>query len=398
VSRVYEVCRDVSAAVTRLEALVGSHAAQLEALVGSQEVCRDVSAAVTRLEALVGSHAEQLEALGRNLLNIRMTTVRIEEASEREAKRLSLVHEALRTFVLPLEPKLERIEEKVAGTEAELFTVALQTSQLVNRNAVPLLGCDVAVRTPNGYVVVPGGDIDLLLYLAEGSGHEVGTIKVLEALLGPGDAAVDVGAHVGLMSVPMARSVGPSGSLRAFEPRPQTAACLRRTLLLNGLQERTTVMESAASDRSGRAQLHFGPNTSLSSLIALPGSEAGAEVELVRLDDVIPPDAPVAVLKMDVEGAELAVLAGMPRLIEDNPDIVVVAEFAGDHLQRSGVTAADWMAAFVAAGLDTALQIDEQNGSCRPVTPSQLAAASYSMNLVLGRRGGPRLERLRGTL
>ena len=409
---------ELAGAMEKLDTLVGPHA--------------------TKLEVLVGSHAAKLEALSHNILNTRMTVLRMEEANEQKAKRISLIHEALCTFVLPMDVKVDQIGQRISTLEERMIdqsiihtaltkfalpldariegirtrisdieqmlsfvnpniSLLLDFSQhLVERNTIMLSTQDMAVRTPNGYVVVPGEDVTLLLYLAEGQGHELGTIKVLEALLDPGDAAVDVGAHVGLMSVPMARRIGPAGSLRSFEPRPQTAACLRRTLLLNGLKEWTTVSESAAGDRSGRVGLNLGPSTSLSSIIALPGFEASIEVDLIRLDDVIPSSEVITVLKMDVEGAELAVLSGMHRVIKDNPDIVIVAEFDAGQLRRSDVAIRDWVAAFCATGLDTMLQIDERNGSCNPVTTAELELASCSMNLVFGRHSGPRLKRLKG--
>src|SRR5262249_3039442 len=58
--------------------------------------------------------------------------------------------------------------------------------------------------------------------------YEVLVQHVYEALLRPGDVAFDVGAHVGRHTAPMARCVGPTGRVLAFEPLPSCADELRR--------------------------------------------------------------------------------------------------------------------------------------------------------------------------
>ena len=45
-----------------------------------------------------------------------------------------------------------------------------------------------------------------------------------------GATVIDLGAHIGLFSVHLARSVGPSGRVVSCEPAPETAAVLRRTV------------------------------------------------------------------------------------------------------------------------------------------------------------------------
>ena len=386
----------------------------------TQDNVQAINAAVARLEAASARHTVQIEALGRSVPHIKMTALRVEEAMTIEAKRLSLMHEALCTVLASLEPQTKQVDEGFVGLQMALSEIsaamtrskerveqdgetartlmaatAEHMAQLVNRNMVPLLGTEYAVRTPNGYVVVPADDTGLLIYLAKGTGHELGTIKTLEALLDPGDTAIDVGAHIGMMAVPMARRVGPNGSVHLFEPSPKAAACLRQTLLLNGLQPWTTVVESAVNDQPGRATLHFGMNSALNSLLPThPETASGTEVDVIRLDDAILPGTSVSVLKIEVEGAELGVLNGMPRILAENPDLIIVAKFARSHLERSGSAAAEWLGAFASIGMDVALRINEATGACTPVVPAELSAAAEPMNLVLARHSAPRLTRL----
>ncbi|WP_158537201.1 FkbM family methyltransferase [Humitalea rosea] len=407
---------------------------------------------VERLETRGEIASDRFEALRLGIPDLRVTTRRIEEAIAHEAQRLTLVQEAMCRVELPLVTRVEEIGrmtaqlverdrvpamaaqveeiqrltaqlverdrapamaaqvEEIQRLTSELVNrntdlplaaavagIERMTAKLVNRNAIPLPEGDFAVRSPHGYVIVPGFDIGLVVYLAEGDGHEIGTVAVLVSLLDAGDTAVDIGAHVGMMAMPMARRIGASGLLYAFEPSPETAARLRRTLAFNGLDGQVRVVEQAVGDQPGQALLHFGSNTSTNSLLPAPGTAGGAgvTVEVVRLDAAIPAGLPVAVVKMDVEGAELGVLAGMPRLLAENPDLIVVAEYDNAHLRRSSQTAQAWLGAFAVAGLDTALAIGDRDGICHRVTAQDLAALDGTVNLVLARGAAPRLARLR---
>lgn len=135
---------------------------------------------------------------------------------------------------------------------------------------------------------------------------------------------------------------------------------------------------------------HQSPIIGHSSLYALPDAEEAdarlVEVEVVRLDAAVPAGAPLDVVKIDVEGAELDVVRGMSRLFEDNPDLAVLAEFGPSHLQRVGIDASDWFAAFGAHGLQPRV-ISEPAGTVGFVDPAALMAVESS-NLVFVRPGG----------
>lgn len=141
---------------------------------------------------------------------------------------------------------------------------------------------------------------------------------LVRASLAPGDTFVDVGANFGYFTLLAAAVVGPAGVVVALEPDPRMAEELRGNVERNGL-ERVRVLPVAASDREGRATLagfaEGDRNWGVSSL--LDGGEAGAaprfEVPCAPLDallDDVGIDG-VALVKVDVEGAEWTVLRGM---------------------------------------------------------------------------------------
>ena len=267
------------------------------------------------------------------------------------------------------------------NTAARLDAVLGRLDTLVRRHTIPA-GDDVAVRTDDGYLIVPGEDEGNIAALVEAAGRlESGTIAVACALASEGDVAVDVGAHVGAFTVPLARRVGPAGLVVAIEPTPRTAGVLRRTLALNGLTERVTLHECAAGAAEGRARLELAAIGSHNSLLSL-GTEAVGTVEVaVRpLDALIPAGCQISVLKIDAEGLELEVLRGAARLLQDSPRAGVIAEFGPSHLARAGIAITAWLDAFAAHGLVPWL-IDEETAALHPL-PGEGLEALHSANVL----------------
>ena len=117
----------------------------------------------------------------------------------------------------------------------------------------------------------------------------------------------DLGANVGLYAVASARAVGSEGHVYAFEPYERNLGYLERHRDLNRIQN-LTVVPRAVHDRVGTARMVCGESPSEFHM----SSEGSIEVEAVTLDSWYErsgsrsPD----VLKIDVEGAEDAVLRG----------------------------------------------------------------------------------------
>jgi FkbM family methyltransferase len=160
---------------------------------------------------------------------------------------------------------------------------------------------------------------------------------VREWLRGGGDF-VDVGAHIGMYSVAAALALGPRGRVLAFEPNPAARAQLEANLALNGCGN-VIVSASAVSDRVGATVLHVPatPDPSFSSLEAGRFAEGRpVEVEATTVDrEVEAHGLRPAVVKIDVEGGEIAVVAGMEQTLESRPALLVeVGESTGPELER----------------------------------------------------------------
>ena len=85
------------------------------------------------------------------------------------------------------------------------------------------------------------------------AGYEPGTFAFLRRRCRPGDTVMDIGAHIGLFTVFMARLVGPSGRVLSFEPTPYTCGVLREMVRINGCGSTVEVNQKAVSARAGHA-------------------------------------------------------------------------------------------------------------------------------------------------
>lgn len=128
------------------------------------------------------------------------------------------------------------------------------------------------------------------------------------------DIVWDIGAHIGIWSCLLADALS-EGQIIAFEPHPENSSKLRKSLDLNHLAE-VSVEEIALSDRSGYVTLYTDEDPSAHSVVSECRNKS-TTVQAARgevIADALP--SPTA-LKIDVEGAELAVLDGLGDLLED---------------------------------------------------------------------------------
>jgi len=145
-------------------------------------------------------------------------------------------------------------------------------------------------------------------------------IAFLRGVLKPGMSFVDVGANWGLFSLVASHLVGSSGRVIALEPDPRLVAKLRFNLQQNRLTQ-VEVLDVAAAESDGECTL-AGRDPEITSWAAsrlVDAGDAGAgdepsfRVRMRRLDDLLDRAGldQVSLVKIDVEGAEDRVLAGM---------------------------------------------------------------------------------------
>lgn len=157
--------------------------------------------------------------------------------------------------------------------------------------------------------------------------YEPALAAIIDAEARPGATVVDIGAHVGLHTLRMSRRVGASGRVLAVEPSPANAALLARHLAWNECAN-TSVVAMAVADHAGQQTFSYRPDATdpaacANSLCYDIGGTA-ADVETTTIDALCQGLAP-ALVKIDVEGAELLSLRGARDLLARCAPTVIVA-------------------------------------------------------------------------
>jgi FkbM family methyltransferase len=156
--------------------------------------------------------------------------------------------------------------------------------------------------------------------------------KVFAANIQPGDIVLDIGAHVGFYTLLAARQVGKQGHVHAFEPLPRNAEFIQRHIQINQLKN-VSFRPLAISVSSGSVRFGGGISSSTGRIT----STGDLEVESAALDDLLCNGviSPPSVMKIDVEGAEAAVLRGGKRLLEMHQPVIFLATHGPEAHQES---------------------------------------------------------------
>jgi FkbM family methyltransferase len=177
-------------------------------------------------------------------------------------------------------------------------------------------------------------DVGIMPHLSMNGYWETWMTLAVARVIQPGWNCVDVGANHGYYTLLMASIVGSGGKVVALEPNPKLVNLLQRTLLVNNFQTRTTVLNDAASDRSGDILKlvippGLGMNASITRIAA--ATDDIVEVETTTIDQLTADWERVDFLKIDAEGAEELIWRGMQETIQRHPNILIVLEFNCDR-------------------------------------------------------------------
>jgi len=180
-------------------------------------------------------------------------------------------------------------------------------TQLIRRATVR--GSEPVVETPWGCPLQISQDDVIGAGIARTGIHELGVSETMWRLTGRQDLAIDVGANIGYFTGLLASR---AAEVVAFEPNPQLQGRLTENIARWKQASRVRVDRRAVSRSDGVSILRLPPdyraNYGIATLEQTEQSTEDYEVETVRLDEII--DRPVGILKIDVEGHELAVLEG----------------------------------------------------------------------------------------
>jgi len=150
--------------------------------------------------------------------------------------------------------------------------------------------------------------------------------KLLHNLIKPGDWVVDIGANVGHYTKRFSELVGAQGRVIAFEPVPTTFSLLSANVLLFAYPN-VSLINSAVSDKFdvvGMSMPKFSTGlTNFYEAHLSSASDSALSVLTMSLDSLCM-NQNIALVKIDVEGHEAFVLAGMRKLIEASHPVLIV--------------------------------------------------------------------------
>ena len=156
--------------------------------------------------------------------------------------------------------------------------------------------------------------------------------KLLDGLITPGMTVLDIGANIGIYTEFLAKLVGPSGRVVAFEPERRNLERLRRA---TQKYRHVEVVHAAVSDHSGTIKLYVADDLNVDHRSYAPKRES-VEVVAIALDDFFAKRDGVDLIKMDIQGAELAAVRGARRLLESDHAPIILFEYWPYGLRSAG--------------------------------------------------------------
>jgi FkbM family methyltransferase len=166
--------------------------------------------------------------------------------------------------------------------------------------------------------------------LSQGA-YEPTMSRLVELSLGDGDTFVDAGAHEGFFSL-LAAHHSSGVRVYAIEPQTRLQRVLRDNISLNRFEQRIRLIRVALSDSTGTATLRLKPmmhsgSSGMFQTGVLPGGTE--EVETTTIDQIVQDQrlSRIRLLKIDVEGAEHAVIRGAERTLSNQQVDILALEY-----------------------------------------------------------------------
>tara|TARA_A100001011_G_scaffold378559_2_gene443446 strand:+ start:1251 stop:2129 length:879 start_codon:yes stop_codon:yes gene_type:complete len=172
-------------------------------------------------------------------------------------------------------------------------------------------------------------------HLKIGSQNENVFFKRLFEKIEEGMIVYDIGGHVGMYSLPFAKSVGTKGKVVVFEPEKKGFNAIQENLKLNNVKN-AKLYPFAISNKSSKSDFYIRPDKDTHSLFqetlapSKTGKQKKVNIQTYTIDDLIEKNiAPIPnFIKIDTEGAELKILDGIKKnynklkyiFIEIHPD------------------------------------------------------------------------------
>lgn len=194
---------------------------------------------------------------------------------------------------------------------------------------------------------------------------------------------LDIGANIGYTATVFARAAGEGFRVYAFEPESFNFALLERAARATAARGRIVPVRAAAGEADGTLNLwrnpaHHGDHRVVTGPLAGSGLDPAEidQVPVVRLDRFVR-DAGIAdrigLVKIDVQGYELAVLRGLRETLIASPGAAVTLEYMPEAMEALGFSPPDLLAELAHAGFTG--HVVGHDGSLSAAGPAELDRA-----------------------
>jgi len=163
-----------------------------------------------------------------------------------------------------------------------------------------------------------------------------------------GGHILDIGANIGYCSVVFAGALEPRYKVYAFEPEPYNFRLLQRTLTKHRVASNVEAFQTAVGAEDGSVELwlnqhHPADHRIMPAPLGKQKTSATVTVPLLRIDTIVEQRNihPISFIKVDVQGYESAVCAGMERTLAANPNCVLTLEYMPEAMIALGFRPAD---------------------------------------------------------
>lgn len=175
--------------------------------------------------------------------------------------------------------------------------------------------------------------------------HGAHDLKVLQQLLKPGDAVIDIGANVGSHCIPLAKWLGPDSQVHAFEPHPRIFSYLQANAQLNRLAN-LHLYPYALGESEGEVEFTDLTTDDLNRIANRSADAPTIRVPMRPLDTFACTRQPIRLIKLDIEGYELFALRGAEQALANAQ--MLYLEVCDAHTAQYGYTVRD-LATFLQA-------------------------------------------------
>lgn len=205
--------------------------------------------------------------------------------------------------------------------------------------------------------------------------HTRNELAMVLSFIRQGDSVLDIGAHIGTFSIPMAFKMGPSGYVGAFEANPEAFSVLERNIQLNKCDRIIEAFEAIVTDTPGNYHLEAPESNTGGAFLSLSGDEETQRVPCVLLDRWFGESTrikEVNLIKIDVEGMEVNVLQSCKELIGKFTPLLYL-EISKQHLSRYGYSICDIESFLRGFGYHFFRNIGERNSNSETFTMARIS-------------------------